>query len=163
MYHLPGTLRAAQGRRLEPPRAYPLLAMTETSRDRARWLDRAAVALSALCVVHCLTLPLLVAGLPILAEFVSGHLHAQMLIIVVPLSVIALAIGYRRHRSRSVLVTGAIGMLLLIIGATLAHDVLGLLADRLFTISGAFVLAAAHLQNSLLARRCHQNADKLTT
>ncbi len=137
--------------------------MTETSRESAPWLDRAAVALSALCVVHCLTLPLLVAGLPFLAQFVPGHLHAQMLVIVVPLSVVALAIGFRRHRSRPVLVAGAIGMLLLIIGATFAHNFLGLLADRLFTISGAIVLAAAHVQNSLLARRCHASTDKLTT
>ena len=32
---------------------------TQKSRD---WLDGAAVALSALCLVHCLALPLVVAG-----------------------------------------------------------------------------------------------------
>ena len=63
------------------------------------WLDGAAVALSALCLIHCLALPIVVAGLPFLAQFAEGHLHLQMLVVVLPLSVVALGLGYRRHRS----------------------------------------------------------------
>ncbi len=129
--------------------------MVQNSRRSARWLDGTAVALSSLCVVHCLTLPLLVAGLPFLAEYTTEHLHMQMLVIVLPLSIIALAIGYGRHGNGRIVAAGGAGMLLLVIGATLAHSFLGLTADRLFTISGAIILAAAHFYNSLFARRCH--------
>jgi hypothetical protein len=118
---------------------------TQKSRD---WLDGAAVGLSALCLVHCLALPLIVAGVPFLAQFADTHLHYQVLILVVPLSVIALAIGFRRHRDSRIVAGGALGMLLLIIGATVAHTQLGLAADRIFTICGSLVLATAHWKNS---------------
>ena len=117
------------------------------------WLDGAAVALSALCLIHCLALPILVAGLPFLAQFAEGHLHLQMLVVVLPLSVIALGLGFRRHRSARIIGAGAVGMLALVIGATVAHTHLGLAADRAFTIVGALVLATAHYFNSVRARR----------
>ena len=44
-------------------------------------------------------------------------------------------------------------LVLLGIGATVAHNSLGVVADRVFSISGAVVLAAAHLYNGLLARK----------
>lgn len=116
------------------------------------WLDGAAVGLSALCLIHCLALPLLVAGLPFLAQFAQGHLHAQMLVIVLPLSIAALGLGYRHHRSSKIVLAGTVGMLTLVIGATVAHNQLGLTADRLFTIAGALVLAAAHFFNSVRTR-----------
>ena len=116
------------------------------------WLDGAAVGLSALCLIHCLALPLVVAGLPFLAQFSEGHLHAQMLVVVLPLSFIALGLGYRHHRNLKIVAAGAVGMLILTIGATVAHDTLGLAADRLFTIVGALVLATAHFYNSVQTR-----------
>ncbi len=117
-----------------------------------RWLDGAAVGLSALCLVHCLALPLLVAGLPLFAQFAEGHLHLHMLVIVLPLSIVALGLGFRHHRSVGIVATGAVGMLALVIGATVAHAQLGLAADRAFTISGALILAVAHFYNSLRTR-----------
>ena len=116
------------------------------------WLDGAAVGLSALCLIHCLALPLVVAGLPFLAQFAEGHLHAQMLVVVLPLSCIALGLGYRHHRNLKIVAAGTVGMLILTIGATVAHDKLGLAADRLFTIVGALVLATAHFYNSVQTR-----------
>jgi len=128
--------------------------MDQNSIKSASWLDGAAVALSGLCLIHCLALPLLVAGLPFLTQFSAGHLHLQMLVIVLPLSVLALAIGFRRHKSRFVIAAGGTGMLLLIVGATFAHTQLGLAADRLFTILGALTLATAHYFNSVRSRSC---------
>ena len=122
--------------------------MNQDTQKSPDWLDGAAVALSALCLVHCLALPLIVAGVPFLAQFAATHLHYQVLILVVPLSVIALALGYRRHRDPRIVAGGALGMLLLIIGATVAHSQLGLTADRIFTICGSLLLATAHFFNS---------------
>jgi hypothetical protein len=128
--------------------------MDQNSVKPANWLDGVAVALSGLCLVHCLALPLIVAGLPFLAQFSAGHLHLQMLIVVLPLSILALAIGSRRHRNLRIIAAGSTGMLLLVIGATVAHTQLGLTADRLFTIAGALTLATAHYYNSVHARQC---------
>ncbi|MDH3719704.1 MAG: MerC domain-containing protein [Planctomycetota bacterium] len=116
------------------------------------WLDGAAVGLSALCLVHCLALPLVVAGLPFLAQFSEGHLHKQMLIVVLPLSIVALGLGYRHHHNGRIVAAGAVGMALLTVGATIAHSQWGLMADRSFTIVGALVLAAAHFYNSVQTR-----------
>ncbi len=116
------------------------------------WLDGLAVGLSALCLIHCLALPLIVAGLPFLAQFADGHLHLQMLVVVLPLSIVALGLGFRHHRNLRIVIAGAVGMLTLLIGATVAHSQLGLAADRLFTIVGALVLAAAHFYNSVRTR-----------
>lgn len=122
--------------------------MDENTLNSGNWLDGLAVTLSALCLVHCLALPLVVAGLPFLAQYSEGHLHAQVLVIVLPLSSVALALGFRRHRNWRILLGGIAGMLLLISGATIAHEQLGLAADRAFTIAGSIVLATAHFYNS---------------
>lgn len=123
------------------------------------WLDGAAVGLSALCLIHCLALPLLVAGLPFLAQFAEGHLHAQMLVIVLPLSVIALGLGFRHHGNMRIIVAGTLGMALLTLGATVAHNHWGIAADRAFTIAGALTLAAAHFYNSVQTRVRRKSAS----
>ena len=116
-------------------------------------LDRTAIVLSGLCVVHCLTLPLLIVFAPVLGQFAEGHLHAQMLLLVLPLSTGALALGFRHHRNGQIIVAGLIGMLLLTVGGTVVHDQFGLVADRMFTISGAIILAISHWFNSRTARQ----------
>ena len=126
--------------------------MDQDTPNKTNWLDGAAVVLSALCLVHCLALPLIIIGVPFLAQFAEGHLHLQMLVIVLPLSTLALGIGYRRHRNSRILIGGVVGMSLLIIGATVAHAQLGLIADRAFTICGSLTLATAHYFNSVRAQ-----------
>lgn len=117
-------------------------------------LDKAAIALSGLCLLHCLALPFIIVLLPFLNEVAIDRWHALMLLVVIPMSVLAFSIGFRRHRNRGVITVGAAGMLLMVIGGTLAHYFLGLTADRILTLSGAGVLAAAHYRNSRLARHC---------
>ncbi len=127
--------------------------MNQTPAKSTDWLDGAAIGLSGLCLLHCLALPFFVGVLPMLMPFAESHLHAQMLYFAVPLSIIAVGIGYARHRSPMVVVAAAAGLALLIAGATVAHGSLGIVADRLFTVTGSVVLAAAHLWNGLLSRR----------
>ena len=117
-------------------------------------LDRTAIVLSALCVVHCLALPLLIIVAPFLGQFFDGHFHAQLLVVVLPLSTGALALGYRRHRNPHILFAGILGMLLLTIGGTVMHSQFGIVADRIFTIAGALVLATSHWFNGRADRLC---------
>ena len=126
--------------------------MVQSKSKSSNWLDGVAVGLSALCLIHCLALPLLVAGLPFLAQFSEGHLHAQMLVLVLPLSIVALGLGFRHHRNTWIVLAGVLGMLILVVGATVAHSELGLSADRAFTIVGALILATAHFYNSVRTR-----------
>ncbi|MFQ5981901.1 MAG: MerC domain-containing protein [Woeseiaceae bacterium] len=126
--------------------------MLDNSSKRAGLLDKAAVALSGICLLHCLALPLIIALLPFLAQLGEGHFHVQMLLVVLPVSVIALAFGLRRHRSKGVVAWGVIGMGLLVVGGTVAHDSYGLIADRALTICGGLILAVAHYFNNRFSR-----------
>ena len=128
--------------------------MVRSAPKAAVMLDRVAVMLSGLCLLHCLALPFLLVALPAISAFSEGHLHAQMLIIAIPVSVVALAFGFRRHGSGYIVGFGILGMLLLVTGGTLAHSYYGLIADRAFSISGALVLAVTHYYNSRRIRHC---------
>jgi hypothetical protein len=128
--------------------------MVNSALKPAVTLDRVAVILSGLCLFHCLALPFLLVSLPAISAFSEGHLHAQMLILAIPVSVIALTFGFRRHASRYILGFGVLGMLLLVIGGTIAHSYYGLVADRAFSLSGALVLAVTHYFNSRRIRHC---------
>ena len=114
-------------------------------------LDQIALALSGVCLLHCLALPLLVAGLPLLAGTGSLHFHLQMFAAVLPVSLLAFALGYRRHRNLRIIASGAVGLLLLMAGAA-AHGSYGASADTGFTVAGALALATAHYLNARLAR-----------
>ena len=127
--------------------------MNQTPANSTDWLDGAAVGLSGLCLLHCLALPFFVGALPMLMPFTDSHLHAQMLYFAVPLSAVAIGIGYARHRNPLVVFAASAGLGLLVVGATVAHGSLGIVADRLFTVSGSLILAAAHLWNGLLSRK----------
>lgn len=127
--------------------------MNQTPAKSTDWLDRTAIGLSGLCLLHCLALPFFAGALPMLMPFTESHLHAQVLYFAIPLSVVAVGIGYAQHRDARVVLAAVAGLSLLVVGATVAHGSLGVVADRLFTISGSLVLAAAHLWNGLLSRR----------
>ena len=130
------------------------MALDNSASRTTEILDRTGILLSGLCVVHCLALPLLITVAPFLGQFAEGHLHAQMLVIVLPLSTGALALGFRRHRNGQIIIAGLVGMLLLVLGGTVMHEQFGIVADRVFTMSGAIVLAISHWFNSRAGRQC---------
>jgi hypothetical protein len=115
-------------------------------------LDNAAIALAGLCLVHCLLLPVIIVTLPLLAQFDATHFHAQMLIVVVPVSLFAFTMGYRHHGNKAMIACGLAGIGILYVGGVVAHANLGLLADSVLTMAGSVVLAAAHFFNSRLTR-----------
>lgn len=125
-------------------------------------LDRLAVALSGLCLAHCLLLSLATVAAPALVGFGfdGGWTHVALLAVVVPLSAVALPRGYREHRRNAVLWLGGIGITLLVLGATLGHHVYGPAADTALTMTGAIVLAVAHLLNAIACNRSAPHATK---
>ena len=133
--------------------------MDNSSANQSDALDKAAVALSGLCLLHCLLLPIIITLLPFIDQFSDRHLHAEILIVVLPVSLIALTIGFRRHADKRVVGLGFAGLLLLLVGATLAHSLYGVVADRMLTITGSVILALAHYRNSRLSRGCRAAAS----
>lgn len=125
-------------------------------------LDKAAVALSGLCLVHCLALPLVIALFPVFGFTVVDHgtFHQLILVVVVPTTVLALGVGYRRHRHLSVPLLGALGVAALVVAAFAVHAVSTETVERGVTIAGGLLIAAAHIQNFRLTRAqpCHRHA-----
>jgi thiamine transporter ThiT len=116
-------------------------------------LDQTAVALSGLCLLHCLALPFFIGLLPFAGQFGDDHFHLQMLFVVIPVSVLAFGLGFRRHGRAGVLAGGTVGLLLLTAGATVVHSRMGVVADQIFTVSAATILAISHFYNSRYSKR----------
>ncbi len=126
--------------------------MDNRSSSRGGILDHAAIALSGLCLVHCLLLPIIIVAAPLLAQLNETHFHAQMLLVVLPVSLFAFAHGYRRHGNKRIIAGGIAGIALLFTGGTVAHANYGPLADVLLTIAGSLILATSHYFNNRLMR-----------
>ncbi len=125
--------------------------MDNRSSSNGSILDHLAITLSGLCLVHCLLLPVVVVALPLLAQFDETHFHVQMLIVVVPVSLFAFVLAYRRHGNKAIIVWGIVGIAIMFVGGTVAHANYGTLADSLLTMAGAIILATSHYFNNRLA------------
>lgn len=122
----------------------------------ARQLDRVAIFLSGLCLLHCLLLPVVIALFPLLSIGFGGdeHFHELLLWFVLPVSTVGLALGWRHHRSVRALTLGVIAMAILAFAATWGHDNLPEFIEVALTVLGSLMLAVAHLQNFRHLRRC---------
>ena len=118
--------------------------------------DKAAISFSALCIAHCLLLPIGLALLPSVAIIgvLSDELfHSLLIVLIIPTSLVALSLGCRLHKSWLVFLLGAAGMSILVLTAFFAHDFLGEQLEKVATILGAILIAASHAQNFSLCRR----------
>ena len=112
-----------------------------------RRLDRTAVWLSGICLVHCLAIPFAIFALPVIGDHLLSSetlVHWLLLAPAIPVSVISLWIGFRRHNYLIGLLIGIAGLTLMFIGVS--H-----LLDRSYeiplTVTGALLVTAAHLLN----------------
>ncbi|MEM1125452.1 MAG: MerC domain-containing protein [Bacteroidota bacterium] len=115
-----------------------------TTTSRVSRLDATGICLSALCVVHCLAVPLIATGA--LAWMASESIHTGL---TVALLVIVLAValpGYRRHR-RAIVPALLTGGVVLLGGAVLVGEALGELGEVGLTVLGSVVLIAGHVLN----------------
>lgn len=120
------------------------------------WLDRAGIAMSFLCLVHCLALPVLIALLPALASVlaVPEQFHLVMVCFAAPTSAIALWTGRARHRASWPVVLGGCGIALLFVGAVLVEG----WSEVALTVAGSLALAGAHLVNWSKRAACGHHA-----
>lgn len=107
--------------------------------------DRLAVFLSGLCVAHCLIIPVALLLAPVLGlQLIEDDLAHQILFaIAVPISIIGLGLGYRRHRRLTSLFMAALGLGLMY-GGLLQTS---LVFEEVLTVAGVLLVATAHIQN----------------
>src|SRR5690606_29514396 len=115
----------------------------------SRHIDRIAIVLSTVCIVHCLAMPFLIALVPVAAlTFGSdAHFHELMLWLVVPTSAVGFALGYRVHRNFGVVGIGAAAVVVLALAALWGHDAWGRTFETSANVAASLVLAFAHWRN----------------
>lgn len=116
--------------------------------------DKFAVSSSTLCALHCIALPFFIGVFPAIgASFLADEsFHYWLLGLVVPSSAFGLLLGCRKHKNFAILGAGCFGVAVLILAALFGHDFIGESGERLVTLFGATIIAAAHIYNFKLCR-----------
>ena len=124
--------------------------MTDRDLDKDGALDGAAAALSSLCLLHCLLLPLGLGLAPIISGLSETVLHGPvwlhwaLLALAAPVSVYALWRGVELHGDGRPWKLALMGFLLMAGGAA-SHN-LGP-QEQILTVVGGLVVAIAHWRN----------------
>jgi hypothetical protein len=112
-------------------------------------LDKSALTLSGLCLVHCMVGVLLVTVFAVSSDLLSHQVHFIGLLLALPLALVALWRGVRRHGRIGVAVLGAVGITLMALSLAISH---GEAAEMILSVLGVSLLAAAHVWNLRAAR-----------
>ena len=126
----------------------------------SRYFDRIAIALSAICIVHCLGVTLLVALLPLAAVAIGSHFHELMLWLVIPTSAVGFYLGHREHRRAGIGTLGVLGMALITAAALWGHGQWPGWSESGVTLLGSLVLVGAHWINFQEVRRVHVHVHR---
>lgn len=120
-----------------------------------RFADYAGVAASALCLVHCLAMPLVMAAFPLLGLGGEHHaLHDALLLGVTVPVLLALVPGYLEHRDPVALLLGLAGLGAFLAAVFLAGPRLGEGAETVAAVSSSVLLLGAHLRNHRYCKDC---------
>ncbi len=112
-------------------------------------LDRIAIALSALCLAHCLASAVVLALFASLAgPLLDDRVHEVGLGIAVILGAVALGRGLRTHGQRLPLIVGSAGLVLMALDILLPHGP----GEVGATVIGVTLLAVGHVLNQRAAR-----------
>jgi len=116
--------------------------------------DFVAIGLSAVCLVHCLLLPVAVAAVPFSHGWL-GHDEAAVHWFLFGIGLVvtswALGAGFRRHGAAVVLLVGMVGLLVMLMGATHLFE---RWLEATLTVAGALIVGAAHVLNLKLCASC---------
>lgn len=129
----------------------------------SKYFDQIAITLSAVCIVHCLAVPLVVAVLPIAAVSFGdeAHFHGLMLWLVVPTSVLGFGLGYRIHGRAGLVALGALGVAVIGGASIWGHAVWPEWLEITISVLGSLTLGYAHWQNFRDVRRLHRHGSGL--
>ena len=114
--------------------------------------DTIGQVLSAVCAVHCVSTPLVIAMAPAAAS-VFGGAHPVLLVLVIAVGLWAFVPGYRCHRSNKVLGIAVSGVIALAVAA-FAFDG-NLVLETGVSLVGASLKTYAHWLNRKLLREVH--------
>ena len=126
--------------------------------------DKIAMTLSMICVIHCFFVPsFLILGAGYLSFAIDNEfVHKVIVLLAVPISIFALSIGYKNHKTSSFIPMALFGLVLLILAVVLGESVLGEAGEQILTLLGSISLAYAHYKNYETCKdldcACHNDA-----
>ena len=111
-------------------------------------LDRFAIGLSGLCVVHCLATSVVLAMVASAGGMLGAEwVHEAGLVLAMVMGALALGRGIVEHGYMMPSVIGALGLGVMAGARTLPHDG----GETLFTVVGVAILALGHRLNRIAA------------
>jgi hypothetical protein len=118
--------------------------------------DMVGMALSALCMVHCLVLPLLVSFAPAILRGLPGDdvTHRVLAIGIALAGGLAFRSGYKVHRKGWILALFLFGIALISAAAALGDSVLSGFGEAGITVCGSLLLITAHWCNRSFCHSC---------
>ena len=93
--------------------------------------------------------------------FDNEFVHNLILFFAIPISLFALALGYKNHGALSYFLVGTIGLIILIVAVILGEPLYGETGEILFTMLGSVFVVFAHYKNHQICKEincsCHDD------
>ncbi|WNO53234.1 MerC domain-containing protein [Stakelama saccharophila] len=105
--------------------------------------DNAAIALSGLCLVHCVASVVLLAVLASAGALLDPRIHEIGLLLAIALGAVALGRGVVAHGRWQPLLLGACGLVLMALALSMPHGA----PEAALTMVGVCCLAVGHVLN----------------
>lgn len=121
-----------------------------SKKSRSSFWDSFGVGVSALCVVHCVLLPVLIFVAPAILSGVVPHedwTHAVLLGFILGIAGVAFITGYRVHGQIRPVLWMVAGVLIITYATFFAHSQLGHMWEPVIAIIGSLALIRAHILN----------------
>lgn len=110
----------------------------------ASLLDRLAIGLSGLCLLHCMAGFVLLSLFALTGDWLDHRVHVVGLVLAMPLAAVALWRGWRRHGRLAIGLMGLAGLAVMMASLLVEH---GELVEMLVSMAGVSLLAFAHWRN----------------
>ena len=107
-------------------------------------LDRIAIGLSGLCLLHCMAGFVLLGLFALTGDWLDHRVHVVGLVLAMPLAAVALWRGFRRHGRLHICLLGMTGLGVMTASLIVVH---GGVTEIAVSMAGVSVLALAHWQN----------------
>ena len=125
--------------------------------------DKLAISLSLVCVIHCLFAPsfVILSSGYFAATLDNEFVHNLILFFAIPVSLFALALGYKNHDAPQYFFIGLTGLIILVMAVILGEPLYGKTGEILFTILGSVFVVFAHYKNHQICKEincsCHDD------
>lgn len=131
-------------------------------RKSGAFWDYVGMAVSILCVIHCLLLPVAIFVLPSLVSHLweEDTVHIVLAVFVIVSAALAFGPSYLQHRNKRPLKWMFAGLALVLFATFAVHDVLGHEWEAPFSVIGGLMLVRAHWINRRGCNHTHAAPTK---